>query len=157
MNNRLRLTYVAALDIADQADLNTQKAAFRAGFAQLFMDMNDLFVASTAIIMDVWYLPNSTTNMDALTFGANVAIRNDVKRYVKPQLSKPTVNQGLVIISATDAYENYYTSSIVCTLGTGLFVRVGLSNFTQTEDNNPFTDADMIAQDYITAYFPIVK
>lgn len=157
MNNKVSLTYQAALSIADQTALNAQLAAFRGGIAQILMDMNDIITVTPVSIVDLWYLPNSVADMTALTFDSEIATRQDVKRYIKTQLSVPTLGQGLVIISATDVYERFFTSSEVIFLGSGLYVRFGICSFTQTLDNDPFTDAAMIASDFLTAYFDITK
>jgi len=81
------------------------------------------------------YIPQNISALSALEVH-NVR-RTDAKTVNPPRLSKATAGQMLVVIDAADDHEERFVNSWGFWLDDTAFVRVGISNFTQTEDNNP--------------------
>lgn len=123
-----------------------------------FDDIAKLLVASNAVIQetnglaygqslifDVFYQPSDVTVASGVMEGEVTAYtpewfikRQDVQTKKVEQLPKAIAGQGVVIKETSlGQYENYFLNSYVIQVDDA-WMRVGISNFTQTEDNNPY-------------------
>lgn len=93
-------------------------------------------------IFSVRYIPEGLSSQAYKT-----VLRQDAKTVNLTPLSTAVYGQGMVVNETFygSSTESFFLNSIVFTLGVGggpQTFRVGVSNFTQTQDNNPFASVD---------------
>jgi hypothetical protein len=94
-----------------------------------------------ALVTEVRYLPEGV-NFGVLPTDFVLAVkRQDAKSVNIVPLSTATLNEGLAVNETLfgGSTEAYFTNSYTVQVNTNI-IRVGVSNFTQTVDNNPFAN-----------------
>jgi hypothetical protein len=109
------------------------------------VDVHKQDPTSGTLVIDLLYQPSSVT----VTAGKNDAelaaysprwfnVRQDIKQREIKELPTAVKGMGLIVLENTFAENKKYFLNSYCIPVDDKFVRVGFSNFTQTEDNNPF-------------------
>ena len=120
--------------------------------AKLFAAMNNVQPFSNGagfdqmIVIDLFYAPSDVVIAPDQNLDAEIADytpawfvrRQDLKSAKVQQLSKAIEGEGLIVHETTEnQYEQYFSNSAAIKIDNG-WIRYGVSNFTQTEDNDPF-------------------
>ena len=128
------------------ADTNFTTLAKLAIFSEEINTFTNGAAFDQVLEFNLRFVPSGITITNAVVGGEIAAytpnfstVRQDVKTVDVEELPKAMEGQGVVVLESTfNEYKKYFTNSFVVPVD-DKFLRVGVSNFTQTEDNNPYS------------------
>lgn len=160
MNNKVNLVF----NTTPSWDSATNALLRASGIDELILFGNELdCVAVSAVpnedtftsgVVDSFYVPENLADFSTHIFAKQSVTRQDVKRKLAIRLPQVTLGQGLLVISASDTFQQYFMNSVVLKTTSG-YIRWGIANFTANQATNPLVDGNQGTLQGLWSFFDI--